>query len=261
MDPVEVARKTRAWRVAALLACAAAVCAAGCNRGGSDEAEPAAPPSPQVPARRASRDAPAAGAASEDPSRSFSCTLVIGYSQVAEWYRAGGAFESTIGDDRWELLWNGGAGVDRWRNPDYEGWSEPLHSPCSSGSNAPDRVLLSISGPYGADETKWADAIAATVVAIRRKYPSVERIVLQPVVGGPGHRDCLVDGDRVRASWQHAHIDHAIAGVVNRVDVVAGLSPEVRSCADYRDALGHLTPAGATAAGGSIGAYYASAER
>ncbi len=215
--------------------------------------------SPQIPAPRATLDAPAAGSTSEDPSRSFACTLVIGYSQVAEWYQAGGAFESTVEDDRWELLWNGGAGVDRWRDSDYEGWSEPLHSPCSSGSNAPDRVLLSISGPYGADETKWADAIAATVAAIRRRYPSVERIVLQPVVGGPGHRDCVVDGDRVRASWQHAHIDHAIAAVVNRVDVVAGMSPEVRSCADYRDALGHLTPDGAAAAGSSIGAHYASA--
>jgi hypothetical protein len=53
-------------------------------------------------------------------------------------------FESIVGNDHWELLWNGGAGVDRWRNPDYEGWTRALVSPCP-GEDPPDRVLLSIS--------------------------------------------------------------------------------------------------------------------
>lgn len=185
------------------------------------------------------------------------CTLVIGYSQVAQWYEADGGFEAGVDDARWELLWKGGAGIDRWQDPHYGGWSRTLHSPCASGAAAPDRVLLSISGPYGADEARWAAAIEATVAVIRERYPSASQIVLQPVVGGPGHEDCFLDGEKVRASWQHAHIDAAIAAVADGTEVVAGPSPEVRSCADYRDVLGHLTPDGAAAAGRSLAAEYA----
>jgi hypothetical protein len=41
------------------------------------------------------------------------------------------------------------------------------------------------------------------------------------------------------------------------VAVVAGYEPKVRTCADYTDALGHLTPTGAAAVGRAIGEYYA----
>ena len=105
----------------------------------------------------------------------FTRTRVIGFSQVGQpnggWFVAGGVFESIVDNDRWELLWSGGASVDRWRNPDYEGWKRPLVSPCS-GENPPDRVLLSISGPYGDDERSWAEAIDATVEENKKKMPA-----------------------------------------------------------------------------------------
>ncbi|MEM9190384.1 MAG: hypothetical protein AAGF12_14460 [Myxococcota bacterium] len=193
------------------------------------------------------------------PGGSFTCTQVIGYSQVGEsrggWFTTGGAFESVVDDDRWQLLWNGGAGVDQWQNSGYVGWTRSVISPCATASGAPDRVLLSVSGPYGDDEMAWATAIQATIAQIRAKLPSVRQIVLQPVVGGPMHQGCMQGCGLVRASWQHAHIDAAIARVVGG-DVVAGFSPEVRTCADYRDGLGHLTSAGAEAAGRTIGMNY-----
>jgi hypothetical protein len=199
--------------------------------------------------------------------RRFRRTRVIGYSQVGSprggWYVAGGVFESIVGDQHWELLWNGGAGVDRWRHADYAGWSRPLISPCP-GENPPDRVLLSVSGPYGDDEKAWAEAITETVAVIRKKIPSVRQIILQPVVGGPGGKPCTPPGStegKVRASWQHSHIASAIGKVVkeqkgSNVEVVAGYAPQVRSCADYTDGLGHLTPEAAEAAGRAIGEYY-----
>jgi hypothetical protein len=190
------------------------------------------------------------------------CNLVIGYSQVGQtnggWFVAGGAFEEEVVDDDWQLLWNGGAGVDMWQNPNYTGWSNSLISPCASNSIAPVKVLLSISGPYGADVQRWKSAIDSTITVIKSKYPSVAQIILQPVVGGPGHATCMLGNDSVRASWQHKYIDQAIALVVaDKMDVIAGYSPEVDNCNDYADALGHLDPTAATAIGREIGQYYA----
>lgn len=200
------------------------------------------------------------GANDTSSPAAFRCTQVIGYSQVNQWYVAG-AFESYVEDDRWQLLYNGGAGVDMWQDPSYVGWSRALISPCSARSDRPDRVLLSVSGPYGDDEVAWAAAIRATIATIRSKIPSASRIVLQPVVGGPNHQTCLLNGNEVRASWQHAHIDNAIAEVVGDAsNIVAGMSPEVGDCAEYADAKGHFTSQGSEAAGKAIGEHYAAEE-
>lgn len=210
----------------------------------------------------------------------FACTQVIGYSQVGTnqgphrgWYVAGaGVFESIAGGERWQLLWRGGAGVDQWQNPDYDGWQREIVSPCAAGAETPDRVLLSVSGPFGKDEGAWAEAIEATLRTIRQKIPSARQIILQPVVGGPGDEPCSCTercGDRaqVRASWQHRHIRKAIERVVeehasqpNGVEVVAGFSPQVRDCTDYYDGLGHLTPEAAEDVARRIAEYYAQPE-
>jgi len=186
------------------------------------------------------------------PQDGFACTLVIGFSQTAEWYEAGGVFESVVGDDRWQLKWAGGAGVDRWSDPDDVVWDAEVLSPCAADFAAPDRIVLSISGPFGEDEDAWVAAITGSLDLIRDRYPSARRIGLVPVVGGPSHRDCTFDGRRVRASWQHLYVDNAIEKVIDADGtgmLFAGPSPEVRTCDDYRDALGHLTEEGAAAMG------------
>jgi len=188
-------------------------------------------------------------------AETFKHTLVIGFTQTRQWYEAGGAFAAR--GDSWALLWANGGGVDRWREPDFEGWTEsPVTADASSGYE-PDRVLLTISGPYGDDRAGWAAAIGETIVAIRAKYASVRQIVLQPIVGGPANAPCPNPGGsgNVRASSLHPIIDEAIAMVAGG-DVVAGYSPEVRSCGDYANATGHLTPEGAAAVGRAIAAYY-----
>jgi hypothetical protein len=194
------------------------------------------------------------------PRQAFQRTRVIGYSQVGQprggWFVTGGVFEAIVGNDRWELLWHGGAGVDKWRDPNYAGWSQPVVSPCPG--NAPvDRVLLSVSGPFGDDEKAWADAIEATLTTIRQKIPTARQIILQAVVGGPEGKSC-----DTRAARHHPHIVNAIRAVAKKhagetVAIVAGYKPRVRSCEDYADALGHLTPASALVVARSIGEYYA----
>ncbi len=191
----------------------------------------------------------------------FVCTQVIGFSQTIQWYRKG--FEKVVDNDKWELRTNSGAGVNRWANPDYQGWKRKVRSPAKKNSNNPDRVVLTISGGYGLDVDKWAEQIAKAIETIKLKCPNVRQIVLQAVVGGPDHKEIPFPGERyqgvVRASAQHPYIDKAIARVVAKDKtgmLVEGCSPEVRSAADFRDAKGHLAGEACEVIGRSIGEFY-----
>ena len=198
-------------------------------------------------------------------AQNYNCTMVIGYSQVGApyggWYVSGSGaisdFEQAVGDSNWQLLWNSGGGIDQWKNPNYSGWSNSIQSTCSISSGAPERIVLSISGSYGANITSWVNDINSTIITIRLKYPSVQQIVLQPVVGGPAHQTCYVSGDSIRASWQHKYIDSAIAIVVGMDSLVSSeCSPEVNYCNDYRDMVGHLDTSAAHIIGAEIGQCY-----
>jgi hypothetical protein len=187
----------------------------------------------------------------------FTCTEVIGFSQTAQWYLDAPDFEDVVGSDAWQLLWQSGAAIDLWADPNFSGWSAPIESACADGSDAPDRVVLTISKQVFEDDVAvWTRDILAAVDTVGDKYPGVERIVLQPVVGGPGHQTCTHNGDPVRASVNHPVIDAAISEAVGG-DVVAGFSPEVRTCDDYQDAIGHLGREARGPIGRTIAEFYA----
>jgi hypothetical protein len=164
------------------------------------------------------------------------------YLDVA--HGGGGTFEPIVGDSTWQLRAGAGTGVS-WQDPNFAGWTDPrdLYSPCAINSSNPDRVLLTISTPSGLPTVGWwVTNIRAEIATIREKYSNVREIILQPVVGGPNNRVCYFDGnpgDPVHASEIHPTIEQAIAQVVGG-NVVAGMSPEVRTCADYADNTGHL---------------------
>ena len=196
----------------------------------------------------------------------FHCTQVIGYSQVGAangWFVRDGVFESIVGNDSWQLLWNNGATLEDWQDVNHPYWSNALVSPCATNAAAPDRVLLNLSAQtYDTNVTDWINGIDATINTIALKYPSVRRIILQPILGGPGHQLCEITGQVVRASSSHPIMDEAISAVVaartgTLPEVVAGISPEVRDCTDYNDTLGHLTREGAVASAQLIGESYA----
>ncbi len=192
----------------------------------------------------------------DNETENFVCTQVIGFSQTRQWYADAPDFESVVDDDRWQLLWQGGAGIDRWSDPEFEGWSQQLVSPCSNNSASPDRIILTISGKRQSNPAIWAEQIRAAIDVIRSKYPSVRQIVLQPVVGGPNNGECPIPGGGVvRATANHPIIDEAIALVVGG-DVIAGASPEVSSCDDFRDSIGHLTDSATGTVGRSLGEFY-----
>jgi len=214
----------------------------------------------------------------------YSCTQVIGFSQVGQtgskdqpgpgfgWYITGGIFESIVENNRWQLLWKGGGGVDQWANPEYDGWNQSIISPCNNNSDAPDRVLFSISGAYGENVKEWSGAIKKAIDTIQQKLPTVEKIILQPIVGGPDKETCQCTRNcdfknspfkktfkKVRASWQHKYIAKAIEQVVTDQKegfATKGYFPQVGSCLHYIDGLGHLTKEGAEYVGRKLGNYY-----
>ena len=129
-----------------------------------------------------------------------------------------------------------------------------------------------ISGPFGEDVQAWATEIEKAVSNIRDKFPSVEAIALQPIVGGPADtpgNECIAPepsrrgptNPRVRASWQATSILEAIEIVVDRLDgVIVGATTRVKYCSHYVDGLGHLSDgemiSGATDAAVTTGLFY-----
>ncbi len=183
----------------------------------------------------------------------FSCTRVVGFSQTEQWF-TGGGFEQVAGDAGWELLWESGATIEKWADPGFVGWSNQVVSGCTDGT--PSRLLLTVTGAER-PVAQWVEDITSAVATAKVKYPGAA-IVLQPIVGGPDEQLC--PGDRresVRASVNHPIIDQAIERtVLSVVGVQMGASPEVRSCADYRDDLGHLTEAAVGPIGEEIARFY-----
>jgi uncharacterized delta-60 repeat protein len=202
----------------------------------------------------------------------FTCTEILGFSQSLMWHETL-EFQQQIDDARWQMRFRSGGDVDLWADPNADAWRAPVETrclgsgspvlctPCAANSDAPDRVLFTITlQDYESDVQVWTQKIRAAIATIRLRHPEVRQIVLQPVVGGPMGRNCPFPGQQlgVRASFNHPYIDAAIAEVVNdSPDLVAGISPEVRSCADYSDNVGHLIPAARGPAGLEIGQYYA----
>lgn len=183
---------------------------------------------------------PSETASPSPPGGQYECTEVVGFSQTAQWSLEVSDFQDAVGDDAWQVRWVPGGAIYFWADPGFSGWDGAAQSPCANGADAPDRVVLTITSQnYESDASVFVTWIGDAVDAAKERYPSVQQVVLQPVIGGPGNGSCDQGGTQVRATHNHPLIDAAIAQVVGG-DVVAGPSPEVRTCADYVDNVGHL---------------------
>ncbi len=237
-------------RIFAVGSAAAVLASCGSSRPAASPSPSAHPVTASPTSSETSSATPAAGP--------FACTLVIGFSQTEQWYLEAPDFEAAVGTDRWELLWNAGAAVELWSNPEYAGWSEPILSPCLERSQDPDRVVFTIgSRDLPLDPPAYAVAIRSAIATTREMFPDLRQIVLQPLVGGPDDGQCIAHSGRVvEASASHPVVDRAIALVIGG-NVVPGDSPEVRTCDDYQDSVGHLDRQAEGPIGAEIGAYYA----
>ncbi len=201
----------------------------------------------------------------------FTCTELIGFSQTLMWEETTD-FQQRVDDAHWQVRFRSGGDIDVWGDPTSDAWNAPVRttcqnagqialcSPCAQGSSSPDRVVLTItSHGYDSDVAMWETRIRTAIATIRQEHRQVRQIVLQPVVGGPNGAVCPTPANRqgVRASFNHPYIDQAIAIVVrDSPDLAAGISPEVQSCSNYSDDVGHLTTAGRAFVGQAVGQYY-----
>ena len=186
------------------------------------------------------------------------CTRVIGVSQTRNWYLAG-AFETQVGivSTEWELLAVGGGDLVTFADPLSPAFTHRIQSPCGI---PPTRAVLNVSFQ---DYRTTTDAVITTyllsaIANIRSHWPTIGRIDLVPIVGGPNHQTCPVSANHnVRATEMHPRMDAVIAVVVNGVDVFAGPDLLVSACSDFSDAHGHLTLSGSAFIAQAVAQFYA----
>lgn len=186
------------------------------------------------------------------------CTRVLGMSQTRDWFE-GGSFETQPGIDptAWELTFVGGADINEWIDPRFSGYTATPSSASCGGT--PTRAIFHAAylGYGRASDAQIAAGLATVVANIRAAWPSVARVDLVPVVGGPGHSICQLSGRTVDATRMHPRIDTAIASVANGVDVTDGPDLLVGACADYQDGMGHLLPTGSAFVAAAMAQAYA----
>lgn len=199
---------------------------------------------------------------------SFSCTQVLGFSQSLEWYGGLSLADYTAGEGppeppsleggaflpTWQGAFYMGAAVEKWTDLEFPAWSgthDTTHEMAAHcGRDQVDRVVFNVSGAARSPD-EWASAVESVAELIREKFPAARQIVMQPVVGAPEGK-CR----EVRAARNHPDIAEGIRRSAERSEIIAGPSPEVASCAQFRDDLGHLTKEGAEHVRQALKAHY-----
>ena len=193
-------------------------------------------------------------------SGGFTCNLVLGSSQVQQWFETGGVFQSIVDNDRWQLKWAVEAGVDRWGDLSDSIWQAETLSTCERrAANFPDRVVFAVSGSLGDDEDAWVEGITQAVDAIFIRFASANRVDLLPTISVPDGQECQYQGAHVPSSRQHTYIEAAINRVVAEDTtgvLVAGPAQHLQNCSGYRDVLGNLTDDAAETVGRVLGEHY-----
>jgi len=197
------------------------------------------------------------------------CTMVIGGSVMGSpnggWYPADNyGFERIVPNGSWQYIWQSGADNSVWSNPNSSAWSQwpsGVISGCTTNRLTPDRVVywVGIKDP-SQSATTVADQIGQAVANIRAKIPSVQKIILQPITGGPNHTVCgsPSGGNGYIASAGHLVVDPAIDLAISRDPSLGkGYDSLVRTCSDFKDWKGHLSDSGATDQGQKHGQFYA----
>lgn len=179
----------------------------------------------------------------------FACSRLLGPSTTRQIWDGG--FETYAGGPYWEGQMRGAARITSW-GPGGNGWTAGVLSSCGT----PDRAVLHVIPSSGFTVDTLIADIRVAVDGIHVTLPSVIRIELIPVNGGPDNSLCYLPGKRrpVQASSAHPLVEQAIAAAVGG-DVFAG--PDVEHpCEMYGDNQGHLTPEGQVYVAQTLGTHY-----
>lgn len=224
------------------------------------------------------------------------CTQWIGFSQVADVQKAvtvpgnycftDPAQLAFVPDDRVQLRWCNGCGVERWAIPEGQAnsaWDSSCaeqagpacaFSPCANLSLNPDRIVFVISDALTLPDLLTPDDyqpyLDGAIALIRAHYTNFSQIILQTVIGGPNAATCYCTGigscaatpvaTPVRASVNYPTIVAAIAQWVAahpaQPDVIVGYEPQMGDCNWYVDTTGHVVVADECPLATSMAAYY-----
>jgi hypothetical protein len=224
--------------------------------GGAVDAMTASP----APADAAGADATGVEVDAGLPLQTFTCTLVLGTNQTAEWFDVG--FEDLVDGSKWQLIHAHSAFVELWADPDDGVWSSPITSPCAQGASTPDRIifLALAGGPNGGLSNyaleKWLPLLNADLKNIRARYPSARRIELMSYLRGPKNGTC--PGTPEHRTVVFPSQDEAMAMVAAANPGLVAVAPrwEARSCADFGNNPPHPTPQAAMAWARMIAEHY-----
>ena len=191
---------------------------------------------------------------------SFTCNLILGTNQTAEWFDAG--FEKLVDGSKWELMHAHSAFIELWANASDAVWSLPIGSRCTQNATTPDRVILLAlaGGPNGGLSMypleKWLPLLAAAVKNIQSHYPSVRRIELMSYVRGPMNGTC--PGAPDYRTMVFPSQDQAMAMIAAANPGLVAVAPrwEARSCADFAGNPPHSNAQGAMAWARMIADHY-----
>lgn len=180
------------------------------------------------------------------PARTYVCTEIHGAAQSRAWF-IDGIFEGYVGAGTWQRL--GGTGINHWRRADNPVWDESIENPCTTASDAPDRVVQVLWGHTTFDVDEWERNIREAYDVARLRRPSMVTFVVMAAAGLEGCAGSY-------AAEQNGRIEQAIARVVGP-DIEAGPVVELMSCDQIdRPSLDRLTPEGARFVAHANGAFF-----
>jgi rhamnogalacturonyl hydrolase YesR len=186
----------------------------------------------------------------------YTCNEIIGGSLAGQWYAAG--FENIVDDSRWQIIPKSEAYTNVWADPTNAFWSTAPTSPCTKGSDNPDRIIFIAFNWVYTNAVQFQFDLENIILNIQAKYSNVKRIDLMTMIRSPDNQTCgQATGEDVVAPF----VDEAIANVVaapHTVQVTAAPKFYVPDCSAFDPkTTPHFTADGNTAMAQIIGSYYA----
>lgn len=161
----------------------------------------------------------------------YVCNLILGIQTTSEWF---GKFEKIADNDRWELMSQDSAHLEKWADPKHAVWALAKKSPCVTNPEAPDRIVfMGVNYDY-ATVDEFMPKYQAVLDNIKAKYPSAKRVDIMTYTRGPGNMECK-DADRPEDSYIKPAQDQTIAQLAMLAPAFVFPAPqwEVDTCADF----------------------------
>lgn len=191
----------------------------------------------------------AQGASSAAGTARFVCSQVTAMTLTREWYEAGFEQSPGIDNDRWQMKARQSGYITEWSNPDSPFWNHPVQSPCASGSESPDHVVLTVLSwrpECCTTQAQWEAQVTKAVATLKSKYAGLKRVDLMTVVRSPGNKTCPAPPAKGEYVAMPPELDGGLAAVAARFPGLVFVGPKVEasSCDAFQGGGPHLTKSG-----------------